>query len=236
VISESCGTARRYVPPEAAGAMTILIFGATGSAGGSVLRACLAAPFVREVRTITRRRVPLHHDKLQAIVHDNYSAYAGVAEAFADVDACLFCLGISVTQVSGEAEYRRITYDYAVTAARALHARSPGAAFHFISGRGTGLHSRFMWARVKAETERALMELVEGVCWRPAAIDGIPSDNAPRIYGLIRPLFRVLKPIRSLYIDGESLGRAMLQATTEKMHARVIENSEIRAIAERAAW
>jgi uncharacterized protein YbjT (DUF2867 family) len=34
--------------------MKVLIFGATGSAGGSVLRACLAAPDVREVRASRR--------------------------------------------------------------------------------------------------------------------------------------------------------------------------------------
>jgi uncharacterized protein YbjT (DUF2867 family) len=35
--------------------MKILIFGATGLAGGSVLKACLAAPVIDEVRVITRR-------------------------------------------------------------------------------------------------------------------------------------------------------------------------------------
>ncbi|MGD9904581.1 MAG: hypothetical protein AB7U83_14040 [Vicinamibacterales bacterium] len=37
--------------------MTILLFGATGSAGGSVLRACLAAPEVSEVRAPVRREI-----------------------------------------------------------------------------------------------------------------------------------------------------------------------------------
>ena len=91
-----------------------------------------------------------------------------------------------------------------------------------------------MWARVKAETERELMDLVEAVCWRPAAIDGTPSDNAPRAYKVLRPLFRLLKPFRSLYISGEDLGRAMLRATAEGMRGRILENAEIREIAERA--
>jgi len=165
-------------------------------------------------------------------VHKDFQDYRGVEEAFAGVDACLFCLGISATQVSGEEEYRRITSGFAVAAARALKAQSPGAAFHFISGQGTRLTSRFMWARVKAETERELMKAVDAVCWRPAAIDGAPSDNAPRAYKVLRPLFRVLKPFRSLYISGEDLGRAMLRATIEGMRGRVIENAEIRDMAE----
>ena len=44
--------------------MHVLVFGATGTAGGSVLRACLGAPKVGEVRAITRR--PLAHEKLRA--------------------------------------------------------------------------------------------------------------------------------------------------------------------------
>lgn len=214
--------------------MKILLFGATGSAGGSVLRVCLADPAVEEVRAIVRRPLPLEHEKLRVFVHGDFQSYSGVKAAFAGVDACLYCLGISATQVSGEEEYRRITYSFAVAAARFLREQSPGATFHFISGQGTSLSSRFMWARVKAETEREVMDLVDAVCWRPAAIDGTPSDNATRVYKVLQPLFRLLKPFRSLYISGEDLGRAMLRAAAEGMRGRIVENAEIRAIAERA--
>jgi uncharacterized protein YbjT (DUF2867 family) len=214
--------------------MKILLFGATGSAGGSVLRACLAAPAVEEVRAIARRPPALAHGKLRVFLHQDFLDFAPVAEAFAGVDACLFCLGISVTQVSGEAEYRRITHDFALAAAHALKAQSPGAAFHFISGQGTRLDSRFLWARVKAETERELIDLVDATCWRPAAIDGERSQSGPRLYQAARPLLRLLKPFRSLYVAGEDLGRAMLQATSENIRGRVIENAEIRDLADRA--
>src|SRR5262245_19130876 len=104
--------------------MTLLIFGATGSAGGSVLRVCLDSPRVTAVRVIVRKAPTLRHGKLSVVTHDDYADYARVADAFADVDACLYCLGKSVQQVSGEPVYRRITYDYAVAAAMALAARS----------------------------------------------------------------------------------------------------------------
>jgi uncharacterized protein YbjT (DUF2867 family) len=211
--------------------MKILVFGATGSAGGSVLRMCLAAPAVEEVRAIVRRPLALAHDKLRVFVHGNYLDYAPVEQAFVDVDACFFCLGISVNQVSGESEYRTITHDFALAAARALKVHSPGAAFHFLSGQGAGLDSRFMWARVKAETERDLIELIDAVCWRPAFIDGDDSASQPRIYQALRPLFRLLSPFRSLYVTGEDIGRAMLQATAENIRGRRIENAEIRRIA-----
>jgi uncharacterized protein YbjT (DUF2867 family) len=213
--------------------MNVLVFGATGSAGGSVLRACLAAPEVGEVRAITRRPLALPHPRLRALVHHDFLDYAGVEAAFDDVGACLFCLGISATQVSGEAAYRTVTRDFALAAARALEARSPAAVFHYVSGRGAHPDSRMMWARVKAEAERDLVAAVGAVCWRPAFIDGEASENAPRLYQALRPLARLFRPLRSVYVAGEDIGRAMLQATAEGVRGRVIENAELRDLADR---
>jgi uncharacterized protein YbjT (DUF2867 family) len=214
--------------------MKILLFGATGSAGGSVLRVCLEASAVEEVRAIVRRPLGLAHDKLRVFVHGDYLDFAPIQEAFENVDACLYCLGISATQVPAEKEYRVITHDFALAAARTLKAHSPGAVFHFISGQGTRLDSRMMWARVKAETERDLKEVVDTVCWRPAFIDGEPSQSAPWILQATRPLFRLLSPIRGLYVSGKDLGRAMVRAAAENVRGRTIENVEIREIAGRS--
>jgi len=211
--------------------MNVLIFGASGSAGGSILRACFSSPAVKEIRAITRRPLRFTHKKLRVFIHNDYLNYASIEEAFVDVNACLFCLGISATQVSGE-EYRKITHDLALAAASTLQIHSPTAVFHFISGKGTSMNSRFLWAHVKAETERDLMSLVNAVCWRPAFIDGESSSSSPRLYRVLRPLFRLLKPFRSLYVNGQDLGRAMLKATLENIRGRVIENAEIRDLAD----
>src|SRR6185295_10975892 len=98
--------------------MKVLLFGASGTAGSGVLQACLHTPEVAEVRAVVRRPLAKVHGKLRPVVHDDYLDYSAVASAFEGLDACFFCLGKSVTQVSGEAEYRRITYDFALTAAR----------------------------------------------------------------------------------------------------------------------
>jgi uncharacterized protein YbjT (DUF2867 family) len=212
--------------------MRILLFGASGSAGGAVLTACLSTPTIEEIRVVVRRPLARTHAKLRPFLLNNFHDYSPVAEAFDFIDACLFCLGISVTQVSKE-DYQKITHDFTLAAAHMLQAHSSHAAFHYISGQGTRPGSRMFWSRVKAQTEFDLMDLVGAVCWRPAFIDAPPSPGLPKIYTTIFPLLRVLKPFRSLYVSGDDLGRAMLQATKENLRARVVENSEIRDIAAR---
>ncbi|HEY8164206.1 MAG TPA: hypothetical protein VIF83_01510 [Gemmatimonadaceae bacterium] len=214
--------------------MKVLVFGGTGSAGSGVLKVCIASPRVSEVRAIVRRSLDLNDTKLHTVIHQDFLDYSRCAEVFEGLDACFYCLGISVTKVSGEPEYRRITHDFAAAAARMLSQRSPGATFHYISGAGAGPDSRFMWARVKAETERDLIDSVGALCWRPGAIDGPPTSGTPWTYRMVRPFFPLMKPIRSLYVTGEDIGRAMIQATVEKQRARVIENAEIRDMADRS--
>jgi hypothetical protein len=46
------------------------------------------------------------------------------------------------------------------------------------------------------------------------------------------PLYKLLRPFRSLYIDGQDLGRAMLQTTRAGVRGRIFENAEIRDIVE----
>jgi NAD dependent epimerase/dehydratase family len=213
--------------------MKILIFGATGMAGGAVLEACLEAPIVDEVRAITRRPLMHTNSKLRTFVHKDFLDYSTVQEAFWGIDVCLFCLGISVTQVSKE-EYRTISYSYPLAAAQMFKERCPGAAFHYISGQGTG--GRMFWAQVKAQAERDLMQLVQADCWRPAFIEAKPAANTPKMYAALLPLGRLLKAFPGLYVTGRELGRAMVQATVEGLRGRVIENREIHEIAGRAKF
>jgi len=212
----------------------VLLFGATGLAGGGVLQACLAASEVTEVRAVVRRSTGVRDPKLREIIHDDYLDYSKITDAFAGVDACFFCLGISVSQVPLEGDYRRIHQQFPTAAAKLLRERSPAAIFHYLSGGNAGLNSWWMWARVKAEAERDLMSAVEAVCWRPAMIDGEPSASQPALTRALRPLLRaIFKPFRSMYVENVDIGRAMLQATKAKVRNRIVENAELRTFADR---
>ena len=215
--------------------MRVLVFGATGSAGGSVLKAALAAPDVTQVIAVVRRALPFTNPKLRVIVHDNFLDFSALAKDFTDVDACFWALGVSSAQVRQEDEYRRITRDYAVAAAKVLKERSPKVAFQFVSGMSTKANSRLMWSRVKAQAEQDLTDMLGAVCFRPGAIDGERSASAAAAwYAPLLPLFKVFAPFRSLYVTGNDLGRAMLQSTRDGLRARILENRDIRDLADRS--
>jgi uncharacterized protein YbjT (DUF2867 family) len=213
--------------------MKILLFGASGLAGGGLLRRALAAADVTEVRALTRRPLP-EHPKLRSIRHDDYLDYSAVADSFDGLDACFYCLGISTTQAESEPHYRRITQEFAVTAAAKLAERSPNAAFHYLSGDGADLQSRQMWARVKADAERELQANHSAVCYRPAAIGGPASPSGPWVYHLVRPFFPLMRPFRDLYVECEDLGRAMLEVARQGTRGTTHTNRQIRQLADQA--
>lgn len=200
-----------------------------------MLRASLAAPAVTEVRALVRRPTGVRDPKLREITHTDYFDYRAVADAFAGVDACFFCLGISVRQVPDEGAYRRIHHGFPMAAAAMLREHSPVAPFHYLSGASARLHSRWMWARVKAEAERDLMAAFKAICWRPAMIDGTPTSPLPALDVVMKPVLRVVfRHFRRLYVLNDDIGRAMLQATRQRLANRIVENVELRDLAD--AW
>jgi uncharacterized protein YbjT (DUF2867 family) len=220
--------------------MRVLVFGATGLAGSAALRVCLRDPAITHVTAVVRRPVPQSDPKLRVILCQDFTTLAGAEDAFDDVDACLFCLGVSVSDVDGEATYRKVTFDTALAAARLLMAKSPQATFHFLSGRSTNAQSRMMWSRVKGETELALQQLgLHGVmCWRPGGIVGdkpaASKVGAARVvWSMLLPVMRALRPIKSMTIWDFELGQAMLQASFEGLRSGTVENDVVRDFASR---
>lgn len=213
--------------------MRILLLGATGAAGGSLLDLALTSPLVAEVRTISRRRIETGSARHLGVVHANLFDYQPVAGAFVGLDAAFYCIGRSVSQVRDESAYRRLAFEAAEVAAQQLAASSPAARFHYLSGQGASLTSRQMWARVKAEAEQSLIARHAAVCWRPGAIDARRTEGWPFFYPAVIRTMRWIFPSRRYYVRGEDLARAMLEVAAGNARSRVLENPEIRAIADR---
>ena len=204
--------------------------------GQGVLRECLLDPEVTTVLSIVRSSTGQQHPKLREIVHKDFFDFSSIESELAGFDACFFCLGVSSAGMSEE-NYRRVTYDITLAAAQTLVKLNPSMTFVFISGAGTDSseRGRVMWARVKGQTENALLRLPfkAAYMFRPAVIvplHGIKSRTMLyRVpYAILGPLLPLLKRLFPKYVTTtEKLGRAMLIAAKRGAPKPVLESSDI---------
>jgi uncharacterized protein YbjT (DUF2867 family) len=219
--------------------MNVLLFGATGMVGQGVLRECLLDPDVQLVLSIVRSATGQQHPKLRELVHQDFLDFSTIENQLAGFDACFFCLGVSSVGMTEES-YRRVTYDITMAAAQILARLNPGMTFIYVSGMGTDSseRGRSMWARVKGQTENALLRLPfkAAYMFRPAAIvplHGIKSKTKfIRVtYALMAPLLPLLHVWLPKYVTTtEQVGRAMLKIVRQGASKPVLENLDINRV------
>ncbi|MEU7857654.1 NAD-dependent epimerase/dehydratase family protein [Nonomuraea sp. NPDC049141] len=216
--------------------MRVIIFGATGMVGQGVLRECLVDDRVEAVLTVGRTPTGRTHDKLREITHGDLLDLTPIEADLSGYDACFFCLGVSSAGMS-EQDYRRVTYDYTLAAGDTLARLSPGSTFVYVSGVGTDEHGRAMWARVKGQTENALLALpLEAFMFRPGYIQpmhGVTSRTTwyRLAYVAMAPLYPVLRRLFPKAVTTtEQIGRAMITVAERGAPRRVLGPLEINAL------
>ena len=221
--------------------MKVVIFGATGMVGAGVLHECLADPRVSSVLVVGRNSCGVAHTKLEEILHADFFDYGAIQGRFAGGDACFFCLGVSSAGMK-EADYRRLTYDLTLAAAKAVLAGAGRPVFCYVSGAGTDSteRGRMMWARVKGATENALLKLPfrAAVMFRPGYIQplrGIRSKTRlyQAIYDVVGPLYPLLRRIAPRHVTTTTaLGRAMIEVADSGAPKAILESDDINRLGE----
>lgn len=222
--------------------MRVVLFGATGMIGSGVLLECLDDSRVESVVSVVRHTGGVSHPKLREVVLEDFLDYVPVCAEFAGADACFFCLGVSSAGMS-EADYRRVTYDVTLAAAKEILAESGHATFCFVSGAGTdgSGRGRVMWARVKGQTEKALlgMGFKSAFMFRPGFIQpmrGVRSKTAlyQMVYNVAGPLFPLMRLLVPSYVTTTvDLAHAMIEAARAGYPQQVLETPDINKLAQR---
>lgn len=195
-------------------------------------------PEVEVVLSLVRAPTAQRHAKLREIVRQDLSDLSAIQGELSGYDACFFCLGVSSVGMA-EPDYRRITYDLTLSVARALAAQNPDMTFIYVSGTGTDSseRGRSMWARVKGETENALLKLPfkAAYMFRPGYIQPM-HGVAPKttwlrsVYRVVGPLYPVLRMLGPKYVTTtECVGRAMIQVARRGAPHRILESQDINA-------
>jgi uncharacterized protein YbjT (DUF2867 family) len=220
--------------------MNVVIFGATGMVGSGVLLECLADPRIGAVLVVGRRPVGITAPKLREILHEDFLDFRPIQSELAACDACFFCLGVSSVGMSEE-RYRHLTYDLTLAAAGAMVVANPGMTFCYVSGAGTDStgQGRRMWARVKGQTENALLQLPfkAAFMFRPGFImplKGVRSKTRlyQAIYDVVAPLYPLLRRLAPGWVTTTvNVGRAMIAAVLYGYDRPIIESADIEQLA-----
>ena len=220
--------------------MKILLFGATGMVGQGVLRECLLDADVRVVQTIGRSLSGVDSPKLRELLHPDLWNYQSIEAALSGFDACFFCLGVTVAGKTAE-QYSHITYDLTLAAANTLARLNPHMTFVYVSGAGTDSSEsgRSTWARIKGQTENALLRLPfkAAYMFRPGLIQPLHGARSKTrayrvIYFLLGPLLPLLRRIfPDSILTTEQIGRAMLSVVRKGASKPVLESRDIRKVA-----
>src|SRR5262249_51166535 len=146
--------------------------------------------------------------------------YSAVEADLSGFDAAFFSIGVTSAGMN-EADYRRVTYDITLSAAKTLLKLNPAMTFIYVSGAGADSteQGRTMWARVRGQTENALLRLPFKAVYifRPAGIQplhGIKSRTAwyRAFYAVMNPALTLMGPMFPNFVTTtEKIGRAMLR-------------------------
>ena len=217
--------------------LKIIITGATGMVGEGVLLRCLESSEVQKVLSVSRKRYPLEHAKLEQCIVPDFFELEAASSQLSGYDACFFCAGVT-SLGKNEAEYTRITYDTTMHFARKLLALNSYMTFVYVSGVGTDSSEkgRLMWARVKGKTENDLMRLPfkRVYNFRPGFMKDMKGQkNVRPVFKMMLVLYPVVKALApNMASTLEQVGTAMIKAVTVGYPKNVLEVSDINKLSE----
>ncbi len=217
--------------------MNVIITGATGMVGQSVLLECLVHKSVENILLINRSSINIQNPKVKEVLHKDFSDFSAIKSQLSNYDACFHCMGVSSVGMKEE-QYHNFTYNFTHALAKELYEQNPNMVFNYVSGTKTDSseNGNTMWARVKGKTENLILNMgfKDAYAFRAGAIlpeKGVKSKTSwvNTLYVILKPIFPILKRMDSIALSS-NLGRAMINTVLFPQELKYLENKDINAL------
>jgi nucleoside-diphosphate-sugar epimerase len=212
----------------------ILIAGSSGMVGSLILQLAIESNEVGSIVLINRKPTAIKHHKIKEYIHSDFLHFESIANAFANIDICYYCIGVYTGQVPTEG-FNKITIDYTKAFANALKQYSPQASFCFLSGQGADNKekSKILFARAKGIAENYLLskQFKNTFIFRPGYIYPTIARQEPNLaYKLMKVLY---KPVSLIYpnigLTSLQLAIKMFTVGLSGYSKNILENKDIRS-------
>ena len=212
----------------------VLITGATGMVGKSVLLECIRDNRVKNIYLVNRVPVNIKSPKIIEFIVDDFLKVGDLKKKIKNCDACFHCMGItSFGQNSNY--YYKVTYEMTKSLADLIYDINPNSIMTYVSGEGTSTkeNSIIDWANVKGKTENYILNrgFKDAYMFRLGLL--IPENGIKAktklynlFYTIMRPFYPLMKLIPSITTSSK-LGLAMINCIYFPENDKYLDNRKI---------
>ncbi len=191
--------------------MKLLVFGATGLVGSSLIEQLSKE---HEVSIALRDTSKVNNPKFikRSINFDDFGSFAPTS-----YDGVYCCLGTTIKTAGSKAAFKKVDLDYVVKSFQ--YAVNNNAKFFcVISALGANPNSRVFYSRVKGEMENALDAPIKTIIVRPSLLIGKRDESRiaeGMALALMSPFSKVLPKVLGKYapIKAEDVAKSMIDLT-----------------------
>lgn len=212
----------------------VLITGATGMVGKSVLLECIRDNRVKNIYLVNRVAVNIKSPKIIEFIVDDFLKVGDLKKKIKNCDACFHCMGItSFGQNSNY--YYKVTYEMTKSLADLVYDINPNSIMTYVSGEGTSTkeNSIIDWANVKGKTENYILNrgFKDAYMFRLGLL--IPENGIKAktklynlFYTIMTPFYPLMKLIPSITTSSK-LGLAMINCVYFPENDKYLDNRKI---------
>ena len=223
-----------------------IVIGATGLVGQYLVKQLSE---LYDTLIVLARRPPRYINASMRFYQIN--DFDNLTEVFASVGVdqttdAFSCLGTTKKQAGSDEAFRKVDYDYNVTFAKLCHDKGVNN-FFLLSSMNAQTDSRFLYNRVKAETEQAItaLDFAQLVIFRPSLLlgkhKGRPLESiSQKAFQLISPFVSESLPLHPISAERVAIVMAVMANDSyerRKYHSEplsastvIIENKQMLAM------